>query len=145
MILSLAWTVLGIIAVVGALRNLVKRRRTLLALFELGINGPARLTAKLFRNSEFIRLLQAVIGMLIGFAAIALYGSPYYRQIQALRASGAFPPTPVVVQVFNAAFQWGMFAWMGLLVFNIYYFGSIGDRVAHLTALESTTGDEGGS
>ena len=144
MILAYIWTGLAFIGLLGSIRNIRNRNANARAIVAKGINGPALLTAKSFRNSEVIRLGQAVIGFLVGVTAIIFYQSQYYKAVNAAASAGQLPQ-PSIVYFYRAAIQWAFFLWNLLLVVNIWYFGLIGDRAARLRRRthDSRSGEEG--
>lgn len=131
MILAYIWTSLALVGLLGSIRNVWKRTLNIRAIEAFGTNGPALLTAKSFRTSELIRMGQAVIGFIIGVAAIIFFTSHYYKVLTQAQSAGTFPQ-PTIVYFYRNAIQWGLFAWNVLLVSNIWYFGLIGDRVERL-------------
>lgn len=131
MILADIWTALALIGLIGSIRNVRKRNANLRALRIKGTNGPAELTARSFRNSEVIRMMQSIIGFVIGVTAVIFYQSNYFKQVNAAAAAGTISQ-PSIVYFYRYAIQWGLFFWNVLLVINIWYFGVIGDRVERL-------------
>lgn len=128
---AIIWTVIALIGVVGAIRNVIVRHKNIQALQQKKINGPVILTAQAFRNSEVLRLFQALLGLTIGIATIVFYQSSYWRALQAYRAT---TPTaePLIVVIYRNILQYGLVLWQATLVANIWYFGVIGDRAEAL-------------
>jgi hypothetical protein len=129
--LAILWTFIALIGLAGACRNVYFRNQNIKALIDKKINGPTLLTATAFRNSELMRLFQAVVGLTIGVATIALYSSPFYKTLTAARAAG-LAPEPSVLVVYRYILGYGLLLWQTALVANIWYFGVIGDRAEAL-------------
>lgn len=126
------WTVLASIGVLGAIRNVIRRHQNVKALMVRDIDGPALLTAQAFRNSEGLRLVQAVIGVGIGVAGIWFYQSDYARHLEEIRQHTLLLQEPTALVVYRNAIQYGLIVWQLCLVVNIWYFGIIGDRAEAL-------------
>lgn len=118
MIYTWYWTIVVTIGLVGAWRNLKDRNANMEAAVERGLlDTPEFKAALVFRNTEFFRVSQVIIMLIIGLLALYIDLWP--------TAWGALWITKNFGTIISLAFC----ALATVVTINILYFGYMGKRI----------------